>query len=380
MLINSKNKTAKIRRAWLLLLIYYLCPLYTQAAEVTDSKVNEHSDAGAKAEETTSTLNSERPRFSIYKRNFVIWSVPEDRIDEQGLQIRFSAQYRFLECINKPGNGVSQATCAIFNNKLFSRYAGQLSISFSYTTDFDFYIRSNGNRELGRQSRPVRNRMTSPALHFNWERDTVPRHSGIQYQGFTASFVHHSNGQDLEFESLFTQETTDAQIRETIAELADSNPAWMDRVSRGWNYLEVLGRIEAGKNIPNCQFEFLCINVAAGVRLRLTDVADDIWWEPGNNSAYLDYNRFTVQIINGWGRELPPDSQFLSFGKKRFALELKCGSVGCSSNASLRSDVYVGEGNFQLPLMIYGHFGKNEHFYNYHERADMVGVGLEFSQ
>jgi len=51
-----------------------------------------------------------------------------------------------------------------------------------------------------------------------------------------------------------------------------------------------------------------------------------------------------------------------------------------STAAALRIDVNLGEGNFLLPLMFYGHFGRNEHIYNYHEKSDMFGVGLRFTR
>jgi len=276
----------------------------------------------------------------------------------------------------------SRFTCAIFNWKPLRHFVGRLNLSFSYTTDFDFYIRSDGNRELERISRPVRNRMTSPAFHFNWERDKDLRQNGIEYRSFTWSFVHHSNGQDLEKERFTEMGASDDDIRAAIAELEQEDPAWMDRVSRGWNYIELLTRFDAGINIPKCKTEFLCATLVAGVKFDIfTDEPENpIWWEPGNGIEYLDYNRFSFQLINDWGFVRPPDPQFLSLGKKRFAMELKCGTAGCSTNASLRADVYIGEGNFQLPLMLYGHFGKNEHFYNYHQKANMVGIGLEFSQ
>jgi len=367
------------------------CPaIYFLVTTISFCILNIQASYGAVSEEPVKKISgnnvslnqiNDTPRFSMYKRNFLLWSIPADRKDERGLQLRFSAQYRFLECTNELNNGISQGTCAIFDWKPLTDFVGRLNLSLSYTTDFDFYIISEGNQELKRNSRPVRNRMTSPAFHFNWISDKPLRASGMQYRSLTFSVVHHSNGQDIEFESMFSEDTTDADIRDTVAELERTNPAWTDGISRGWNYIELLSRVDTGINIPNCTSEFYCVSLLAGIRHDIfTDPVNRIWWEPGNDAEYLDYNRFSLQIIDEWGRSRAPDPQFFSTGKKRFALELKCGSGGCSSNASLRTDVYLGEGNFQLPLMVYGHFGRNEHLYNYHQKANMIGVGFEFSQ
>jgi len=89
--------------------------------------------------DSVETMSADEPtRFSIFKPNFVMWSVPRNRKDEQGLQIRLSAKYSFLTCSNtsKRSNFMSQNTCAIFNIEPLRNTLGTFNIFFSYTTDF----------------------------------------------------------------------------------------------------------------------------------------------------------------------------------------------------------------------------------------------------
>jgi len=131
--------------------------------------------------------------------------------------------------------------------------------------------------------------MTSPAIHFNWTPESLGGKNGFQYSGVAFSLVHHSNGQDLEFESLFDEESTDEDIRSTIENLADTNPSWADGVSRGWNFIELSTKFNFGRNVRRCTSDFLCTQISAGIKIPVfTNPDNDIWWEPGNDAKYQD--------------------------------------------------------------------------------------------
>jgi len=291
-----------------------LLALLLAVAKTTNAQSTSAQDASTKnsatlnaqplaIEKTTATGNNkqEPPRFSIFKPSFVMWSVPASRKDEQGLQIRLSAKYDFLTCSNttEQGNLMSKGTCAIFNFESLQNALGTLSVFFSYTTDFDFYIISDGNKELERNSRPVRNRMNSPAFHLNWSSESSAIQSGFRYNSVSLSLVHHSNGQDLDFETLFTPASTDQEIRDTIANLAMNNPSWTDGVSRGWNYLGLSAKFDVGRDVLNCTSTIFCAQFTAGIKIPVfTDPANRIWWEPGNDSDYRDYNLGSIGFQN----------------------------------------------------------------------------------
>lgn len=133
------------------------------------------------------STSSSKPSFGAYKPNFAIASFSDN--DDTPLQVRFSAWYKFLDCSGTTNNIASELSCR------YIRGPGRLSMYFSYTTDFDFYVSSDGDGKLRRQSRPVRNRMTSPALHFDWAREQRNAVRNFWWSNFTTSLVHHSNGQ-----------------------------------------------------------------------------------------------------------------------------------------------------------------------------------------
>jgi len=368
-----------------LALVLFIIIVDTLSAQTTEQQGIEDADLKQPSSYDATTTNErakELKRFSIFKPSFVMWSIPDKRRDEQGLQIRLSAKYDFLTCSNTrdQGNVVSQGTCALLNYKALQNTIGTFSVFFSYTTDFDFYIFSDGDKELERDSRPVRNRTNSPALHLNWRSESSVKKSGFRYNAATLSLVHHSNGQDLDFDTLFTPESTDEEIRDTIANLASNNPSWTDGVSRGWNYIGLSAKFHIGRDVMNCKSTIFCTQISTGIKIPVfTDPSNKIWWEPGNNSDFRDYNVGSISFLNEWGNPAEIDPQFFSTGKKELSVEFKCGNRACSTAAALRLDLNLGEGNFLLPLMIYGHFGKNEHIYNYHEKSNMLGIGLRFT-
>lgn len=318
------------------------------------------------------------PKFTAYKPNLVAFTYNSD--DETPLQVRFSAKYTFLDCgQGEQGNGLSILTCGPFSDDGPLKGFGDLRVFFSYTTDFDFYVFSDGEGKLMRQSRPVRNRMTSPGLHFDWRRKSPKGDPDFRWSNFTLSFVHHSNGQELEFDTFFNSSSTEEDISALINELERNQPSWMDGVSRGWNYIELKGKFYIGKGTKNCDRRFKCVTLYADVKIPISEINDGIWWEPNNSSKFRDYNVTEFTISNEWGQSPKPDSSFLSFGEKEVSLQLQCGLNGCATKTWLRFDTYIGKGNFSLPLMLYGHFGKNEHFYNYHLNTNSVGLGVQFN-
>jgi len=317
-----------------------------------------------------STVN--QSQLTLHKRSFIIWSQPDEDTDEPGLQVRLSAKYALLDCwISTQSNFLTQPMCKYLqynsDKSPFSRFRMELS----YTTDFDFYIISEGNRLLNRKSRPVRNRMTSPAFHLKWSKEEGVRSSGLELYNTTLSIVHHSNGQDIEPDTVFPEGSTDQEIIDAVALYEQNNPSWMDGVSRGWNYLELKLGARLGRSLGNCIQVISCIEINTGYKHPIfTEPENRIWWEPGNDAEYTDYNRFFFQLANEWDSNLT----------KRLSAEFHCGNRGCSANASFRGDLRIGGDNFVLPLMLYGHYGRNEHIYNYHEKANMIGLGFEFSQ
>ncbi len=320
---------------------------------------------GAQTDNGTTESN-----FTAYKPNFAIFSYNKN--DDTPLQVRLSARYKLLDCEGETYNFASDLSCR------YIQWPGKLRMYFSYTTDFDFYLFSEGDGKKRRQSRPVRNRMTSPALHFNWERQRPESNRKLFWSNLTTSLVHHSNGQDIEYEAFFTENSTADEILATISDLEESQPSWMDSVSRGWNYLELQGSWEIGNVTKDCGKQIDCVTMSAGIKHAVTSINDEIWWEPGNNFKYTDYNRVELTFSNEWETSSQNDNLAVWVQHRELALQLQCGDRGCSTKTWLRWDLRFGNGNLKIPLLFYGHFGRNEHFYNYHETNNSIGIGLQF--
>lgn len=327
--------------------------------------------------------NTDPQRFSIHKPSFLMLSKPLADRDEAGLQVRFSAKYALLECDLKDrlNNVVSKGICRAINEWEQLKRFGTARVFLSYTTDFDFYLFSDGKGVLGRKSRPVRNRMTSPGLHVSWtDRVSDEKIGKWDYDGFTFSLIHHSNGQDIEPDTFFENTPRDIELTAFISDLQQRNPAWSDGVSRGWNYFEFEWQVSTSlfdnnTNIvqASCDSYFRCIRATAGLRLPFGKTADNpIWWQPGNDKDYVKLNRLALTLHTDW------EFRWRAIEKAGLSLTTHCGEDGCSGlKGIVRFDTKFGDTT--LPWMLYFHRGGNEHLYNYHEKADMVGAGLVFN-
>ena len=78
----------------------------------------------------------------------------------------------------------------------------------------------------------------------------------------------------------------------------ESQPSWMDGVSRGWNYLEPKAKFLTGNSTKDCDRRLGCFTIYSDIKIPATDINDDIWWDPGNNAEYQDYNIGELTISN----------------------------------------------------------------------------------
>ena len=232
---------------------------------------------------------------------------------------------------------------------------------------------------LGRPSEPVVNRMTSPALHFEWrtEDENPSIDNRLKGDALTISLVHHSNGQSLDRETQFGG-IDDSAIPAAIESLQRLNPAWRDNIGRGWNYIEakVNYKLLLGSDhqkVVDCGKIFSCSELSFAVKTPIGTIDDEVWWVPGNSSKYTDYNIAEFTYSNKFLSSAEnPDSRELNF-------TLSCGARGCGGNIWTRLELRFPFPNLTLPWMVYVRAGPNEHFYNYHEHVYSAGLGFQFS-
>lgn len=310
----------------------------------------------------TTLAGGNTSKFTAYKPSHVMVMQRPD--DDETLAVRVSLKYQLMDCLERKSRNKSGGICNHIlngNRFLFGHWANS-SAFFSYTTDFDFYL--FGDSEQGRPSKPVVNRMTSPAFHLRLNaRDTPPQKHRLR--NVWLSLVHHSNGQ-IRDENNFNPDR------------ADTETYWRDGLSRGWNYIELkfdslhYFQYKAEDRKGLCKTDSRCWTSSLAFKIPIFDHDDDIWWgEQLHPGSYPEHNRIeltlstesvskTTSSLRGW----------------QFSTQLQCGQRGCGLNTWVRADVEFM--NLTLPLMLYSHIGRNEHYYNYNEKNNYVGFGLQF--
>jgi len=312
-----------------------------------------------------------KPLYSTYKPNYVLLRSRRDG-DDAAMAVRLSGRYQYLNCDDLQDTWF----CKTFT---FGTKYANLKSFLSYTHDFDFYLW--GNSTLGRQSEPVVNRMTSPALHFEWTPENAWPDENNRWKigSRMLSLVHHSNGQSLDRLSTFGN-ISDEDLPRAIERLETRNPAWRDNISRSWNYLEAKIRLSRlhwidEQHNKDCKTHLGCGNFFIAGKRRVFWIDDEIWWEPGNRSKLSDYNLLEVTYSNEFQRPIENKSRLRS---GEFNLTLSCGTQGCGANAWTRLNLKWPFPNLELPWMLYVRGGPNEHFYNYHEDTFNAGIGFQF--
>lgn len=308
---------------------------------------------------------SKESKFSAYKPSHMLVIQRPD--DDETLAIRVSLKYQLMDCKDREDRERTGGICdRILSGRrfLFGRWANA-SAFFSYTTDFDFYL--FGDSEQGRPSKPVVNRMTSPAFHLILKaKENVEDKHRLEHVWL--SLVHHSNGQIRDIDNF-------------DPELPDTDPYWRDSLSRGWNYVELkfdsshYFRTKKGERAGDCERDIRCWTSSIAFKAPLFSPDDDIWW--GDNlhpGSYPEHNR--VELTLSTATVYEKDNLKKNLRGWQFSTQLQCGQRGCGLNTWVRADVELL--NLTLPFMLYSHVGRNEHFYNYTEENNYVGLGLQF--
>lgn len=162
----------------------------------------------------------ERSRLMPYRHNtFSLYQ--QTKGDQYAMEVNYSFKYLFTrpDCFYEVGD--EQQQCKNDWDKRNELY-------FSYTGKFDFYVGGTGERDSG----PVINRMSNPALHWRFYQPEWIALKWIDY-----GLEHRSNGQ-----------TTSATLKDASGNYIANNEwkaehrAYIDGISRGSNYISVEGR------------------------------------------------------------------------------------------------------------------------------------------
>ncbi|ARD45129.1 hypothetical protein [Colwellia sp. PAMC 21821] len=291
--------------------------------------------------------NAKEQRFNSYGLNSATWQFNSKQDDNDALEGNYSFSYTWFDCRRgnegKTETNLSFDTCLPDNKVNFASY-------LSYTGQFDFYM---GTRHSG----PVVNRISNPAIHFQW---LLPKED-ILFNYVDIGVEHRSDGQTIENH----WRNRDGKLR-TQEAYETNDYEYFDGLSRGANYINF--SIGKNNNISNISWQ-----ISAKYYWHQDS---DVNWGPLANKGikFEDYDLINISL------NYPLDMSFWLFkdaklsGLYRFGKEFTdADSLDVSLLLPLKSE------RIDLPIFIKAHFGPFENLSNYTRSVTNVGVGLAFS-
>jgi hypothetical protein len=313
------------------------------------------AESGEKPKEAP--LNGWLQRFKPYGLNYGIWQFTKD--DEQALEVQYSFKYALYDC--RRYNETGWFGC--------SRDARtKLSGFFSYTGKFDFYM-------FTRNSSPVINRTSNPALHAHFEHE---HDDGLLAWG-DLGIEHRSNGQVVEVNSRDTNPASPTFGQyQTEIEYQKGNREYFDRLSRDANYVNLAIGVKRMSNpIPEAFWldRKTETNLDLGLKLYFTDDSDVTWGKyAGTGSRFKDFDLVRLRAhhtLKGLGEVFPEVIVGLEYliGRKAFSTD--------SLDLYLITP-FIGWG-WEIPFMVKAHFGPMDRLSDYTRSVNSIGTGVVFS-
>lgn len=302
----------------------------------------------------TNAIDTMRERFQSFDKNYMMWQWTKG--DEQSMEVQYSLKYIYFK------NSVTDDT-------EFNSY-------FSYTGKFDFYMET-------RDSGPVINRVSNPALHFRLEskepevcrktRETLEcqkykmtkKYPNFQWIDFAVE--HRSDGQVVDAKAKDDNPASPtfgkylAQI-----EYEKGNHQYFDSISRGSNYFSLSAGSELMKELL----------VEVSPKLYFTNDSDITWGKyAGSGTSFTDFDLLRTKATYTWYQA----------EKERLTLGLEY-TIGKKAFATDSLDVYLivpcrfgTLNNWNLPLMLKAHTGPMDRLSDYSKPINSIGVGVAFA-
>lgn len=272
--------------------------------------------------------------------------------DDASLQARYSFKYNFFDCeVGYRADEERLTTCGDSARAKFYGY-------FSYTGEFDFYM---GTRD----SSPVINRSSNPAIHGLWE---FTDDSGL-FDWIDVGIEHRSNGQVIDADERDDRpgSPTAGQFLTEI-EFQDGNREYFDAISRSANYLSfTIGRH------PGRSFGW-----HLGYKYYVSDESDITWGElAGKDVSIEDYDILRLGYSDTFGL----GNTRAGFNEITVVAEYVLGrELGDTDSLDLAIVFpYETDDGWDIPWTLRIHSGPMERLSNYTESIDSVGLGVTFS-
>lgn len=291
--------------------------------------------------------NYKEKRFNSFGLNSATWQFNDSSDDDDALEGNYSFSYTWFDCRrgneNETEDSASFDTCLPENTVNFASY-------LSYTGQFDFYM---GTRRSG----PVVNRISNPAIHFQW----LLSNNDLVINYLDIGIEHRSDGQTAEIH----WKNRDGRLRTQIA-YETNDYEYFDGLSRGANYIS----LSLGKNNGN---DGLSWQISAK---HYWHQDSDINWGPLANKGlkFEDYDLINLSINYPVGKSFWIFKDIKLSGQYRFGKEFTdTDSVDVSLLLPIKTE------RVDLPIFVKAHFGPFETLSNYTNSVTNFGVGLAFS-
>ena len=328
----------------------------------------------------TQDSDNQISRFQPYGNNFMMYPQAtkyRNGRDDVSLEGRYSFKYIIFDC--QFYNGSSEEDKCTSKSQLF----------LSYTGEFDFYV---DFFDKGRESGPVINRTSNPALHWLRKYDFEIM-DNIKLITSDLSIQHRSDGQAVEV----YERDSNGQLLTQIEYNNDPYSEYFDAISRGSDYLQLATGFVIGderNKMSSCKKTYGCYEIDISAKAYLTH-DDEINWGPlaGTDTKIHDYDILRIKYTNSYdvsGKKCWNDGgcsilEWMLPGKidnVTWQVEYTAGHKGAETDSLDINFIFpfsLGSDSFKLPWFIGMHFGPMDRLSNYTESTSSIGVGLMFS-
>lgn len=253
---------------------------------------------------------------------------------------------------------------------------------FSFTGQFDFYVDLGGDDDdYGRDSGPVINRISNPALHYRiYPQEGQTPIKNLTLEWFDIGFEHRSNGQVVEIDKVDTDpaSATTGQLLTQIAYDNDDHE-YFDGLSRGANYISLSANFRRGMgrdDETDCNHTNQCAIYSISAKYYMTNDSDVNWGPNAKDDISIkDYDIVRLGYTN----------KFHTFSSKRPTMSLSAVyTFGQEFMKTDSLDVAISRPfetikGLKWPWYVKMHFGPMGNLSNYSKSAKSIGVGFLFS-
>ena len=319
---------------------------------------------------------SSEERFQPYGNNYLIYPQKTIYNRKQNDQQSMEGHYSFKYIITDPR---FERETTYEEGDPFNQFF------FSYTGEFDFYVNPKGT---GRESGPVINRTSNPALH--WMR-TYNQRPGERVRrslfGTKAtlnwtdiSFEHRSDGQVVESKDTDGAGNYLAQLEHQN----NPNSEYFDTISMGSNYLKFAAGFTIGdkETQQECDKVLSCYSLDISAKVYMSGDDSDVTWGPtaADDPNIRDYD--IIRIRYSSTTELADKIKTFISGyidQVTLQAEYTFGRTGVKNSSLDVNFIFPGQfrdSKTEIPWFIGLHTGPMDRLSNYTKNMTSIGVGL----